>query len=136
MNIMRGIAIAVAVLAALGSAAKQPAGGSSDDGCGHNQIYGLSEAQGVVGGHFSATVSWASVYIETPEFKILDGTLPAGLSFDTQSGRLEGYPSEYGTWTIKFGVRDATKGVCPEGMEGDLYYSTTVTLKIYTSLTE
>ena len=123
---------AVAITA--GCAAKQSPGGSSDD-CGHTEIVG-PETQGVLGGHYSSFVHYASTWIETPVYKVLDGSLPAGLALDEQTGKIEGVPTEYGTWSITFGVRDANRGVCPEGRDSGLYYSVRTQLKIYTSLTE
>jgi hypothetical protein len=134
---MRIILVAAAAGAAVSCGAPQQRASAGGDGCGSTSINGLSQTDGVIGGHFSSQIYYSSSYITTPEFIVMDGsTLPGGLTLDTHTGLIEGVPTEFGTWTVDLGVRDAVNGTCPEGLAAGLWWHSTHTIKIYTSLTE
>lgn len=68
----------------------------------------LSPTSAVVGRYYSAKIGYTSNYVSSPQYYAKD--LPTGLTYNSLTGYITGYPKQTGTWKITIGVRDRYKG--------------------------
>ncbi len=101
-----------------------------------NQPYcnvSLSRNKGMVNKHFSARIQWNSNFVKNPEY-IVSGTLPPGLSLDSNTGIIDGTPTVAGFWQIQVRVRDRERGTHGQPAGEKWSYYDNVELGIYDKL--
>jgi len=90
----------------------------------------LSREKGMVNKYFSSRLTYSSNFVSTPEYGF-NGTLPSGLSLDSNTGQISGVPTLAGFYSVRFYVRDRNRGTHDQPAGEKWWYYHDYELKLY-----